>query len=118
MREWSESDIALAKAVADQTGIAIRQAQPLSKAEETSKREVLVNNVTMAIRASLSLPGSPEHSDPRTWSRVSCLARALAPLRSGKPISPVEHEYLAPGCNSIGPFQPTITTRLAGSYWA
>ena len=31
LRNWSESDIALAKAVADQTGIAIRQAELLPK---------------------------------------------------------------------------------------
>ena len=56
LRHWSESDIALAKAVADQTGIAIRQAELFQRAEATSKREVLVNRVTTAIRASLSLP--------------------------------------------------------------
>ena len=53
LRQWSDSDIALAKAVADQTGIAIRQAELYQRAEATSKRELLVNNVTMAIRASL-----------------------------------------------------------------
>ncbi len=56
LREWSEADIALAKAVADQTGIAIRQAELYQKAEATSMREALVNRLTMAIRASLSLP--------------------------------------------------------------
>src|SRR5215208_3335653 len=56
VRQWSEADIALAKAVADQTGIAIRQAELYQKAESTSIREALVNRLTMAIRASLSLP--------------------------------------------------------------
>ncbi|HEX5884549.1 MAG TPA: PAS domain S-box protein, partial [Pyrinomonadaceae bacterium] len=56
IRRWSEADIALAKAVADQTGIAIRQAELYQKAESTSVREALVNHLTMAIRASLSLP--------------------------------------------------------------
>ncbi len=46
----------MAKAVADQTGIAIRQAELYQKAESTSTREALVNRLTMAIRASLSLP--------------------------------------------------------------
>ena len=55
VRQWSEADIALAKAVADQTGIAIRQAELYQKAESTSTREALVNRLTMAIRASLSL---------------------------------------------------------------
>jgi GAF domain-containing protein len=55
MRDWSDADIALAKAVADQTGIAIRQSQLYQKAAATSKREALVNRLTMIIRASLSL---------------------------------------------------------------
>src|SRR5687767_15987213 len=49
LRHWSQSDIALAKAVADQTSIAIRQAELYQKAEATSKRELLVNNLTTAI---------------------------------------------------------------------
>src|ERR1043166_443524 len=56
LRRWNESDIALAKAVADQTGIAIRQSGLYQKAEKTSIREALANQLTMAIRASLSLP--------------------------------------------------------------
>src|SRR5205085_12374517 len=39
VRQWSAADIALAKAVADQTGIAIRQAELYQKAESTSIRE-------------------------------------------------------------------------------
>ena len=35
IRHWNESDIALAKAVADQTGIAIRQAELYQKAESS-----------------------------------------------------------------------------------
>ena len=105
LREWSESDIALAKAVADQTGIAIRQAELYQKAEATSKREVLVNNVTMAIRASLSLP---EVLNTATRELGLALAASRVHLHlydPENPISPVGHEYLAPGCNSIGPFQ-------------
>jgi len=104
MREWSNSDIALAKAVADQTGIAIRQAQLYQRAEETSKREVMVNNVTMAIRASLSLP---EVLNTATRELGLALAASRVHLHlydPENPISPVEHEYVAPGCNSIGPF--------------
>jgi PAS domain S-box-containing protein len=105
LRDWSESDIALAKAVADQTGIAIRQAGLYQKAEATSKREVLVNNVTMAIRASLSLP---EVLNTATRELGLALAASRVHLHlydPENPISPVKHEYLAPGCNSINPFQ-------------
>jgi PAS domain S-box-containing protein len=103
LRHWSESDIALAKTVADQTGIAIRQAELFQKAEATSKREVLVNNLTMAIRASLSLPDVLS-----TATRELGLALAASRVHMHlydveNPISPVMHEYVAPGCKSIGP---------------
>ena len=55
IRHWSEADIEVAKAAADQTGIAIRQARLYQKAEATSVREALVNKLVVAIRASLSL---------------------------------------------------------------
>ena len=105
LRAWSESDVALAKAVADQTGIAIRQAELYQKAEATSKREVLVNKVTLAIRASLSLP---EVLNTATRELGLALAASRVHLHlydPENPISPVEHEYVAPGCSSIGPFE-------------
>ncbi len=55
LRHWSDADIEVAKAAADQTGIAIRQARLYQKAEATSLREALVNKLSVAIRASLSL---------------------------------------------------------------
>lgn len=104
LRHWSDSDIALAKTVADQTGIAIRQAELFQKAEATSKREVLVNNLTMAIRASLSLPEVLS-----TATRELGLALAASRVHMHlydveNPMSPVMHEYVAPGSKSIGPF--------------
>jgi PAS domain S-box-containing protein len=104
LRHWSESDIALAKAVADQTGIAIRQAELYQRAEATSKRELLVNNVTMAIRASLSLP---EVLSTATRELGLALAASRVHLHlydPENPTSPVRHEYLAQGCTSITPF--------------
>jgi PAS domain S-box-containing protein len=56
LRSWSEADIEVAKSVADQTGIALRQARLYQKAEATSSRETLVNKLGGAIRSSLSLP--------------------------------------------------------------
>ena len=55
VRPWSETDFEVAKSVADQTGIAIRQARLYQKSEATSTRETLVNKLGGAIRASLSL---------------------------------------------------------------
>ncbi len=105
IRHWSESDIALATAVADQTGIAIRQAELYQKSEATSKREALVNSVTMAIRASLSLP-----EVLRTATRELGIALAASRVHihlydPDNPVSPVEHEYVAPGVESIGSMQ-------------
>jgi PAS domain S-box-containing protein len=55
IRHWSDADIEVAKSAADQTGIAIRQARLYQQAEATSMREALVNKLSVAIRASLSL---------------------------------------------------------------
>ncbi|HEY6804005.1 MAG TPA: PAS domain S-box protein [Pyrinomonadaceae bacterium] len=101
LREWSEADIALAKAVADQTGIAIRQARLYQRAETTSVREALVNQLTMAIRASLSLPevlstATRELGRALTASRVHLF---LYDSENGH--SALEHEYLASGVESI-----------------
>ncbi len=102
LRNWSGSDVALAKAVADQTGIAIRQAELFQKAEATSKREVLVNNVTMAIRASLSLPEVLSTATRELGIALGASRVHLHLYDPENPISPVKHEYLAPGIESIG----------------
>lgn len=100
-RAWSETDIALARAVADQTGIAIRQAELYQKAEATSARQSLINRLSLAIRASLSLP---EVLSTATHE----LGRALAASRvhlhlydSANPVSELEHEYVAPHAPGI-----------------
>jgi PAS domain S-box-containing protein len=101
VRQWSETDIALVKAVADQTGIAIRQAELYQKAEATSMREALVDRLTMAIRASLSL------SEVLSTATVE-LGRTLVASRvhlflhdSEEVGSPLEHEFLGDGVKSI-----------------
>lgn len=101
LRHWSESDIALAKAVADQTGIAIRQAELFQKAEATSKREVLVNKLTMAIRASLSLPEVLSTATRELGLALGASRVHMHLYDPEDPISPVQHEYIAPGVDSI-----------------
>ncbi|HEY3039309.1 MAG TPA: PAS domain S-box protein [Pyrinomonadaceae bacterium] len=105
LRQWSESDIALAKAVADQTGIAIRQAELYQKAETTSKREALVNKLTMAIRASLSLAEVLSTATRELGLALNASRVHLHLYDPADPISPVEHEYVAQGCKSISAFQ-------------
>ena len=74
IRHWSEADIEVAKSVADQTGIAIRQARLYQKSKATSKREALVNKLGAAIRSSLSLPAVLD-------TTVRELGKALAATR-------------------------------------
>lgn len=88
-RNWSNSDIALAKAVADQTGIAIRQAQLYQKAEATSTRESLVNRVSTALRASLSLPEVLSTATRELGHALSASRVYLHLYQRDNPVSPV-----------------------------
>jgi PAS domain S-box-containing protein len=101
VRPWREEDIALARAVADQTGIAVRQAELYEKAEATSAREALINRLSLAIRASLSLPevlNSATHELGRALGASRVHLHLYDPKRSN---SQVEHEYVAPHAKSI-----------------
>jgi len=101
MRDWSDADIALAKAVADQTGIAIRQSQLYQKAAATSKREALVNRLTMIIRASLSL-SDVLSTATRELGRALSASRVHLYLNSSDDlVSAFEHEYVEEGVSSI-----------------
>ena len=101
LRHWSDSDIALAKAVADQTGIAIRQAQLYQKAESTSKREALVNRLTMAIRASLSLPEVLRTATIELGRALEASRVQLCLYDSEGVTGPLEYESLGPGGKSV-----------------
>ena len=100
-RDWSESDLTLAKAIADQTGIAIRQAQLYQKAEATSTREALVNRLTMAIRASLSLSDVLSTATRELGHALDASRVHLYLYNAEDPVSPVQHEYVAPGCSGV-----------------
>src|SRR5689334_2628858 len=101
VREWSEADIALAKAVADQTGIAIRQAELYQKAESTSTREALVNRLSMAIRASLSLPEVLSTATQELAQALDASRVQLCLCNTEGVSEPLEYEYLAPGVRSV-----------------
>ena len=103
LREWSDTDIAMAKAVADQTGIAIRQAELYQKAETTSTREALVNRLTTAIRASLNLPAVLGAATRELGGALSASRVHLFLYNSEEFGSPLEHEYLAADVKSIRP---------------
>ncbi|HEU4598005.1 MAG TPA: GAF domain-containing protein [Pyrinomonadaceae bacterium] len=98
-RRWRDSDLALARAVADQTGIALRQAELYQRAEATSTREALINRLSHAIRASLNLP---EISRTATHELGRALHASRVYIRPYEPTGAVvEYEYLAPGSPSM-----------------
>ncbi len=102
VRHWSDADIEVAKAAADQTGIAIRQARLYQKAEATSMREALANKLSVAIRASLSLADVLDTTTRELGQALSAsLVRVRLYDRTGDQSS-VEHQYLAPGSESAG----------------
>ncbi|HEY2963122.1 MAG TPA: PAS domain S-box protein [Pyrinomonadaceae bacterium] len=105
IQEWTDADIALAKAVADQTGIAIRQAELYQKAESTSIREALVNRLTMAIRASLRLPAVLSAATRELGTALSASRVHLFLYHSEETNSPLEHEYLETDVESIKPME-------------
>src|SRR5678816_3771411 len=101
VRQWSEADITLAKSVADQTGIAIRQAHLYQKAESTSVREALVNRLTMAIRASLSLPEVISTATLELGRALSASRVQLCLYDDEGTSEPLEYEYLGPGGRTV-----------------
>lgn len=106
LRAWEEPDVALVKAVANQTGLAMRQARLLERAESTSAREALINRLSLAIRASLSLT---EVLDTATRELGKALSASRVYLRfyeAGGTRAPIEHEYNIP---SVEPVRATIS---------
>jgi PAS domain S-box-containing protein len=98
-RHWSEIDIEVAKAAADQTGIAIRQARLYQKAEATSMREALVNKLSLAIRASLTLADVLDTAARELGHALSASRVQVRLCNSGNERS-AQTEYLAPGESS------------------
>jgi PAS domain S-box-containing protein len=100
-RQWSEADAILARAVADQTGIAIRQAQLYQKAAATSVRESLANRLSLAIRASLSLPEVLKTATHELGRVLEASRVHLHLYDPEKSVSAAEFEYVGQGCSSI-----------------
>ena len=105
VRHWTEADAMLARAVADQTGIAIRQAQLYQKAEATSVREALANRLSIVIRASLSLPEVLNTATHELGRALSASRVYLHLYDPDDPVSRAQYEYLAPNCHSISQIQ-------------
>ena len=101
LRRWREEDIALARAVADQTAIAIRQAELYQKAEATLSRETLINRLSLTIRASLSLPEVLSTATRELGRAMQASRVHLYMYDPQNPRTHAEHEYVAPNSTSI-----------------
>ena len=108
LRHWSEMDIALAQSIAEQTGLAIRQAQLYQRATAASMREALINRLGQAIRASLNLP---EVLNAATHE----LGRTLAASRVDICLYAPGEETLKPDCIYAAD-RASERLRLQGSY--
>ena len=71
------------------------------KAETTSIREALVNRITMAIRASLSLPEVLSTATRELGLALSASRVQLCLYNSEGVSETLEYEYLAPGVESV-----------------
>jgi PAS domain S-box-containing protein len=100
-RQWTVSDTLLARNIADQTGIAIRQAQLYQKAEATSIREALVNSLSNAIRASLSLPEVLRTATHELGRALNASRVYLHLYDPDNPMSPAQYRYLSQDCESL-----------------
>jgi PAS domain S-box-containing protein len=116
LRHWSEADIEVAKAAADQTGIAIRQARLYQKAAATSMREALVNKLSVAIRASLSLTSVLNTATRELGQALSASRVEVRLYDATGDQSFAKGEYVAPGCESVSNFDAVYDELLRGHF--
>src|SRR5438105_4229497 len=102
VRHWSEADIEVAKAAADKTGIAIRQARLYQKASATSMREALVNKLSVAIRASLSLTDVLDTAARELGQALSASRVQVRLYDASGQQSSAQREYVALGSERSG----------------
>lgn len=115
-RHWSEVDIEVARAAADQTGIAIRQARLYQKAEATSMREALVNKLSVAIRASLSLTSVLDTATRELGQALSASRVEVRFYDATGDRSFARGEYVAQGCESVSNFDARYDDLLRGHF--
>jgi GAF domain-containing protein len=103
LRRWRDSDVALARAVADQTGIAIRQADLFQRSEAAAARQSLINRLSHAIRATLDIPEVMHTATHELGQALGASRTYIRGYDSTIPDqSPVMYEYVGPGLPSIG----------------
>jgi PAS domain S-box-containing protein len=117
LRHWSEADIEVAKAAATQTGIAIRQARLYQKAAATSMREALVNKLSVAIRASLSLTSVLDTATRELGQALSASRVEVRLYDAAGDQSFAKGEYVAAGCKSVSDFDANYDELLRGHFF-
>jgi len=113
LRHWRDEDLALARAVADQTGLAIRQAELYQKAEATSSRESLINRLSLAIRASLSLPEVLSTATRELGRALNASRVHLYMYDPENTRTRAEHEYVASNSTSIKQLEMSFDEPIA-----
>lgn len=116
LRHWSEADIEVARTAADQTGIAIRQARLYQKAAATSMREALVNKLSVAIRASLSLTSVLNTATRELGQALSASRVEVRLYDATGDQSFARGEYTAPNCKSVSDFDDNYDELLRGHF--
>jgi PAS domain S-box-containing protein len=116
LRHWSEADVEVAKAASDQTGIAIRQARLYQKAAATSMREALVNKLSVAIRASLSLTSVLDTATREVGQALSASRVEVRLYDATGDQSFAKGEYVAAGCESVSDFDANYDELLRGHF--
>lgn len=116
LRHWSAADVEVAKAAADQTGIAIRQARLYQKAAATSMREALVNKLSVAIRASLSLTSVLNTATRELGQALSASRVEVRLYKATGDQSFARGEYVAAGCESVNDFDANYDELLRGHF--
>jgi PAS domain S-box-containing protein len=100
-RQWSASDIALVRQVADQTGVAIRQAQLFAQAEANTRRERLINRLGAHIRRSLDLSEMLHTATHELGAAINASHVYLRTYHPARREARIIHPYAAPGATPL-----------------
>lgn len=111
-RKWQPSELLLARAVADQTGIAIRQAELYQRAETMLARETLINRLSQSIRASLELPEVIRAATHELGRALNASRVHFRPYDPNRLQSPSSYAYTAPGVAGLDNYSVSYTDAL------
>jgi GAF domain-containing protein len=82
-QQWTESEIALIEAIADQLALAIENARLLEETQQRAERERIIANITMRVRASMD-PDTILQTAVRELGAALGTDRAFVKLGAGR----------------------------------